>query len=768
MASGFRIADGFRFEAATRELTRIEPDGSATPVPLGSRAADMLLLFLQRGGELVSKTEIMQAVWPNTAVDDSNLPVQIAAVRRALDSGRDGASAILTVPGRGYRFTLPVREESAVESSSAASPPPERNAAQAGDRASGQSQALADESSREAASGGLSHIRRLAGAPLLFAGAVAATVLVVAVVIAVHWGVGGSNRPMPRLSIAVLPFVNATGIAGNDELASLLTDDVTTGFGEVRGSFVLARSTVQAALARKPSDIGKELGVGYVLAGSLRQAEKGVELRVQLTDAMRGASVWTGQSAGPSGEPGDVSTRIVRNLMFGLTTAFIDAEAQRLSAQPADTLNAQDLVLQVRASVRHQPLSPDREAANVATLERALALEPRSAATMIELATEILRPVAEFDDRPEWLQRVARARGLVKEARAIEGESESLLALQALIHYRSERYTDAIAAYTSLLRAHPASAVYREGLARSLFGLGRSEDAIPLLQEAIKLDHGEYPPQDLYENLGEALMRVGRDTDALEWLRAADEQSSDQHGRIKVLLAVAYAHTGDVKAARREFAEYAERSPIIPLETVRQRRHQLWGNAKRRLEIDRLTDGLAIAGLRDHVDEDAATGLAVATGLRPTGYHAPTPLGAPGVALMRTAELAELMKPGDSGQSAATDAARPIVISVVRRGSFDIAFPGAVALPDHFAWGNAGSKGNADQRRALKAWVDGLLGGNTARRLVTMGWSAEYWNARNLAIELADLGYANVAWYRGGLEAWDAAGLPTTRSGGPP
>jgi DNA-binding winged helix-turn-helix (wHTH) protein len=107
----YLIADQFRFDVPTRELLPLEDASDQKPVPLGSRAADLLLLFLQRPGELVSKKEIMDAVWPNTVVEESNLPVQIAAVRRALESHPDGGNAILTVPGRGYRFTLPVRPE---------------------------------------------------------------------------------------------------------------------------------------------------------------------------------------------------------------------------------------------------------------------------------------------------------------------------------------------------------------------------------------------------------------------------------------------------------------------------------------------------------------------------------------------------------------------------------------------------------------------------------------------------------------------------------
>ncbi len=110
LASRCVIFGDFRFNVPTRELLRVENHGSATPISLGSRAADLLHLFLHRPGELITKSEIMDAVWPNTAVEESNLTVQISALRRALGGGGDGASYIQTVPGRGYRFTPRVKD----------------------------------------------------------------------------------------------------------------------------------------------------------------------------------------------------------------------------------------------------------------------------------------------------------------------------------------------------------------------------------------------------------------------------------------------------------------------------------------------------------------------------------------------------------------------------------------------------------------------------------------------------------------------------------
>src|ERR1700722_4162378 len=98
----------FVLDRHTRALYRLNDGAEPARVQLGSRAFDILCILLGRKGEFVSKQEIMEAVWPNVVVADSNLTVQLSALRRILDAGRSDGGCIQTVPGRGYRFAEPV------------------------------------------------------------------------------------------------------------------------------------------------------------------------------------------------------------------------------------------------------------------------------------------------------------------------------------------------------------------------------------------------------------------------------------------------------------------------------------------------------------------------------------------------------------------------------------------------------------------------------------------------------------------------------------
>ena len=103
----FLFAD-FRLDRAGGGLFRRDDHGAFAPVTIGSRALDLLAVLIERRGDVVSKEEIMAAVWPRLAVEEANLFAQISALRAILDKEQSGQSCIQTVIGRGYRFIAPV------------------------------------------------------------------------------------------------------------------------------------------------------------------------------------------------------------------------------------------------------------------------------------------------------------------------------------------------------------------------------------------------------------------------------------------------------------------------------------------------------------------------------------------------------------------------------------------------------------------------------------------------------------------------------------
>ncbi len=750
---------GFQFNVPTRELLRVENGGVLTPISLGSRAADVLLLFLNRPGELIAKNEIMDAVWPDLAVEESNLTVQISALRRVLDSGRNGASCIQTVAGRGYRFVLPLRDAAGSEIDL---PACEADALQA-DAASPLAQGL---SATPKPVAGTSPPQSVTAAAQASVGerraghwrfAVAAMVAVFcSAVVVIHWrslsSDGSGLRAEPRrLSIVALPFVNASGEPKDDDLAAALTGDVTTSLAQMPGAFVVARSMAQATDSRKLSlpAVGDDLGVRYVLEGTVRRSSGAVQLKVALSEAANGVSIWAAQFQGAVDQPRD---QILRNLLFPLRTAFMDAEAQRLSTLPLADLTVEDLVLKVRAANNHPPITRATSAENIELLERALALAPNSPEILMSLAREHLRPIVEFGDRignrdDLWF----RGRSYVDRARAVAAGSEAMFGMQAYLLRAEGRFDEAILAYTALMRAAPDSVRYHLDLAQSLIAVGRSAEAVPVLEEAIRRSDVAAPRFVPYVALGQALIRLGRNDEAIDWLLAAREQSPGRMPQIYLLLAAAHANVGRTEDARRELRDYVR---LRPTSTLRGVRHTVKPTPTAAEEQQRELDGLARSGLRDHVDEDVDAGLPITMGVQPNPLDAPTPRGAPGVSVIGTFELATLI---DHRQGSGND--QPLLLSTTCTFCLDIAFPGSIHVPQYL-WREPMTD---EQRGALKAWLDPLLDGNPRRRLIIISWNAERWHGRNLALELVALGYPNVSWYRGGLEAWDAAGLPVQR-----
>lgn len=277
----------------------------AEPTPLGRRAVLLLALLVQRAGMPVSKDALIEAAWPAQTIEDSNLTVQIAAVRRTLADASAEARWIETLPRRGYRYVGP-----AVTASDA-------------DRSSAPSLTLPD-----------------------------------------------------RPSIAVLPFANLGGDAEQDYFADGMVDDIITGLSRINWLVVIARNSTFTYKGRAVDvkQVGRELGVRYVLEGSVRRTGGNARITGQLIDASTGMHVWAERYDRQSADIFALQDDIAMSVVGAIAPSLRRAEINRVKRKRPDSLDAYDLVLRAQPDVDSG--MPEQVTQALVLLERALALEP--------------------------------------------------------------------------------------------------------------------------------------------------------------------------------------------------------------------------------------------------------------------------------------------------------------------------------------------------------------------------------------------------------
>ena len=251
----------FLLDPAQRTLLR---DGQ--PLSLTPKTFDMLVFLVQRRGELVAKSDLMNALWPGTFVEESNLTQTVFMLRKALGDTGANQQYIVTVSGRGYRFTPPVRHQAANQISAAVDLD------------------VKPENTPQGTTVVLTQGVRTR--PMAF-GLVLALAVLVAALAYLHWQetakAGASAR---RVMLAVLPFQNLTGDAAEDYFSDGFTEEVITQLGRLDPERlgVIARTSVlgykQNSVAA--GQIGSELRVQYVLVGSVRRSAETVRIAIQL------------------------------------------------------------------------------------------------------------------------------------------------------------------------------------------------------------------------------------------------------------------------------------------------------------------------------------------------------------------------------------------------------------------------------------------------------------------------------------------------------
>jgi adenylate cyclase len=253
------LFEGFRLDRSGGGLFRRDKHGGFVPMAIGSRALDVLSVLVGRQGDLVSRDEIIAAVWPSTVVEDSNLNMQIAALRRILNGGRAEGSCIQTVPGRGYRFVARVTR--------VASAAPRVSVRESGN---GAEEALAE-------------------------GALPAQVCWAATDRDGGTSIEPGALPRPdKPSVAVLPFTNMSSDPEQEFICDGITEDIITALLRYSSLFVIARSSCFAYKdhAVDARQVGREVGVRYVLEGSMRKAGNRVRITAQLVECETGNHAW--------------------------------------------------------------------------------------------------------------------------------------------------------------------------------------------------------------------------------------------------------------------------------------------------------------------------------------------------------------------------------------------------------------------------------------------------------------------------------------------
>jgi adenylate cyclase len=556
----------------------------------------------------------------------------------------------------------------------------------------------------------------------------------------------------PRLSLVVLPFGNLGGNEHEDYLADAITEDLTTDLSRLPGALVIARHSA-ATYEDKPIDIrqvGEELGVRYVVEGSVRKLGDMLRVNVQLVSTETNTHLWAGRFDQSVRDLGAGQEEIVSRLRAVLGVQVFDAESVRSVRERLDNPDASDLMLR-GWSLSRKAANPSQWAQAAGLFEHALRQDPLSVQAMCYLAEERIDRfvIPDYPTRGNE-ELIERAAALVAAAAAIETGSERVMFAQGVLLRAQGHFAEALATLQRLVEVYPNTpAAYRQ-LGFLKLAVGQADEAMPLLQRSIRVDPLSTYNRHSYARIGTSLLLLGHDEKSIEWqqraLAAGASAPPVWRAQCYLFMASAFALIGQSSEARRALAE-AER--LWPFATVRSLPATMTPRGLPHpvylAQMRHVQEGFRLAGLRDHAGEDAEFGV-VPDSVLHAELVGLTPATVPGATTIRTAELVNLLP-----------RLKPILIDVAL-DSWGRSIPGAIGLQ---GTGHGASFSENVQNRFNRKIQD-LTKGDLSAPIVVFCVNSERFTGYNLALRLVALGCRQVYWYRGGFEAWQVNGLPET------
>jgi adenylate cyclase len=354
----------------------------------------------------------------------------------------------------------------------------------------------------------------------------------------------------PRLSIVVLPFANLSDDREQQYFADGITDDLTTDLSRIAGMFVISRSTA-FTYRNKPvtaKQIGRELGVCYVLQGSVRRSGNQVRVTAQLIDAETDAHLWAERFDHDFGDLFALQNEITSRIAIALDLALTDAEAVRPTEHP----DVQDYIFRGRAALS-KPHTRGNYAEVIGSFERALALDPGSVAAQswfaMALTARVLNQLANSPTAD-----IARAEELAGRALAASPRSSLAHFAKGLVLRAQRRNEDAILEYEMAVAVNLnlPSAYAELGLCK--FYTGSIEEMIPLVEQAIRLSPRDRQNVNWYNRIGIVHLLQSRIDEAILWFEKSRNANLGLP-HVRACLASAYALRGDTEHAAGELAE---------------------------------------------------------------------------------------------------------------------------------------------------------------------------------------------------------------------
>jgi adenylate cyclase len=495
------MADGYSFDRFEIYPAQRRVFAGGEHLALGGRAFDLLLCLIDHRERVVGKDELLEQVWPGVVVEEGNLTVQVSTLRKLL-----GTRAVLTVPGRGYRFGLPVAE--------------------------------------------LAGGQRAVPAP---------TTPIVRTVLPVL-----PDKP----SLAVLPFDNLSGDPAQEYFADGVVDEIITALSRVRAFYVMARSSsfIYKGRAVDIKQVGRELGVRYVLEGSIRRADERLRINAQLIEAENGRHVWADRFEGAVNDVFELQDRITESVVVAIEPNLRLAEAERARAKPSASLQAYDLCLRAVSDV----LDSGGEVASreaIVHLRHAIALDPQYSYAKALCA---------------WCLAMCRMQGWITSSEAQEGVR---LAEEALADHQDDYRTLTFVAHTLSLLAHRheealvmidraaalnPNSVLTLGISGWIrFNFGDVDTSKELFLRAIRLNPLDPAIGYSFSGLGYAyLMTGGRDDEALAWGQKA-LIDKPKFVASHLLVTHSLVQLGRIEEARRAAARVIELIPRVTIAGLR-------------------------------------------------------------------------------------------------------------------------------------------------------------------------------------------------------